>query len=113
TPPSVNDHCGNAITPIGPTSGGNYDGCEGTITYTWNYADCEGNNHNWIYTYTIEREDFTMPSDEGSTVACASLAVMPTPPTVNDDCGNAITSTGPITGGTYDGCEGTITYTWN
>ena len=30
--------------------------CEGTITYTWTYTDCEGNNHDWVYTYTIERD---------------------------------------------------------
>ena len=51
--------------------GGTYADCEGTITYTWNYADCEGNNHDWVYTYTIE-VPFTVPADDGSTVACAA-----------------------------------------
>jgi hypothetical protein len=115
TPPAVNDFCGNPITPTGPTTGGTYTNCEGTITYIWNYADCEGNNHDWVYTYTVEVEDFiaNMPVNGSSTVACASLATQPTPPVVNDYCGNPITPTGPITGGTYVDCEGTITYTWN
>ena len=43
-PPAVSDNCGNPITPTGPTVGGTYTTCEGTVTYTWNYADCEGNS---------------------------------------------------------------------
>jgi hypothetical protein len=46
-------NCGNAITPAGPTTGGTFNGCTGTRTYTWVYTDCEGNSHNWVYTYTI------------------------------------------------------------
>src|SRR5690606_39937798 len=65
TPPSVNDNCGNPITPTGPSIGGTYVDCEGTRTFTWNYADCEGNNHDWVYTYTIEVEKYTMPADDG------------------------------------------------
>jgi nitrous oxidase accessory protein NosD len=113
TPPVVNNYCGFPITPTGPTITGSYAGCEGTRIYTWNYADCEGNNHDWVYTYIIEVEDFTMPANNGSTIQCAASAVVPTPPAVNDYCGNPITPTGPFTGGTYAGCEGTITYTWN
>ena len=198
TPPTVNDNCGNVITPTGPVTGGTYAGCEGTKTYTWTYTDCEGNTHDWVYTYTIEREaftitaaagaktvacpadavaphtlsasvmpttivdncgnnisdsytltttptavdcegtmtyvytytdcegntatwnfvytiereDFTMPANGSSTVACIALATRPTPPTVNDNCGNVINPTGPVEGGTYVDCEGTKTYTW-
>ncbi|MBN8680690.1 MAG: right-handed parallel beta-helix repeat-containing protein, partial [Chitinophagales bacterium] len=112
TPPAVNDNCGNLLTPAGPVQGGTYAGCEGTITYTWTYTDCEQNTHNWTYTYTIEVEDFTVPAPQGSTVACAAQAVQPTPPAVNDNCGNPLTPAGPVQGGTYAGCEGTITYTW-
>jgi gliding motility-associated-like protein len=112
-PPVVEDNCGRIIIPTGPTSGGTYDGCEGTRTYTYHYADCEGNNHDWVYTYIIEREDFTMPLNTGRTVACASLAVAPTLPVVTDNCGGTIIPTGPIVGGTYITCEGTITYTYH
>ena len=54
TPPVVNDNCGNPITPTGPIMETIFDGCKGTASYTWNYEDCEGNNHDWVYTYTIE-----------------------------------------------------------
>ncbi|MFM8489531.1 MAG: hypothetical protein ACKOCH_24620, partial [Bacteroidota bacterium] len=86
--PNVNDQCGNPITPAGPVFGVNYNGCEGTITYTWTYTDCEGNTHPWVYTYTIERNDFTMPANGSSTVACIANATQPLPPAVNDNCGN-------------------------
>ncbi len=113
TPPPVNDYCGNPITPTGPTGGGDYDGCEGTISFIWNYEDCEGNSHDWTYTYTVEREDFSIPADDGTTVQCITDVTEPTPPSsVNDDCGNPITPTGPVTGGSFDGCEGTSTFTW-
>src|SRR5205085_2763325 len=88
--PPVNDNCGNPITPTGPAVGGTYDGCEGTRTYTYTYTDCEGNTHNWVYTYTIERLDFTMPSNGGSTVACIVSATDPGAPPVTDNCGNPI-----------------------
>ena len=50
-------------SPFGPVTGGTYDGCEGTSTYTFTYTDCEGNTHDWVYTYTIERLPFTDPTD--------------------------------------------------
>ena len=103
---------GGLITPSAGVPGGTYNGCEGTRTYTFTYTDCEGNTHDWVYTYTIEREDFSMPSNEGSTVACIALATVPTPPSVNDNCGNLITPSAGVPGGTYDGCEGTRTYTF-
>ena len=198
TPPNVTDDCDNTINPTGPVVGGTYNGCEGTKTYTWTYTDCEGNHHDWVYTYTIEREpftitalpgemtvdcpadavaphtlspsvmptnivdncgnnisnsyeltttptavdcngdmtytytytdcegntatwdfvytierqNFTMPDDDESNVACINQATQPTPPTVKDDCKNVIVPTGPEVGGTYNGCEGTKTYTW-
>ena len=111
-PPVVYDNCGNLIIPSGPIEGGTYTNCEGTITYTWNYEDCEGNNHDWVYTYTIEREDFFVPEGSVSTVECLDDATEPTPPLVLDHCGNVITPSDPETGGTYEGCEGTYTYTF-
>ena len=111
TPPVVNDNCGFAITPTGPIVSST-PACEGDVTYVWTYTDCEGNTHDWTYTYTIEYEDFTMPADDGSTIACASLLVTPTPPVVNDNCGFAITPTGPVVSST-PACEGDVTYVWN
>jgi gliding motility-associated-like protein len=111
TPPVVNDYCGNPITPTGPTVSATPP-CEGDVTYVWNYADCEGNNHDWTYTFTIEYEDFTMPADAGETVACAGDLYTPAPPAVNDYCGLPITPTGPVVSATPP-CEGDVTYVWN
>jgi hypothetical protein len=110
--PAVTDNCGNILTPAAPVTGGTYNGCEGTRTYTFNYTDCEGNTHDWVYTYTIEREDFTLPANGSSTVACVANATLPVAPAVTDNCGNTLTPAAPVTGGTYNGCEGTRTYTF-
>ncbi len=86
--------------------------CEGAVTYTYEYTDCAGLSNAWTYTYTIERLPFTNPTDAGSIVGSAALAVTPTLPTVTDNCGNTLTPTGPTMGGTMTGCTGTITYTY-
>ena len=77
------------------------------------YTDVAGNTaaNDWVYTDTIERLQFTDPTDGGSTVACAALAVAPTPPTVTDNCGNTLTPTGTEVSSTPS-CEGDITYTY-
>ena len=74
--------------------------CEGTRTYTYEYSDDSGNiaSDKWVYTYTIEYLDFTIPSGNGSTIACLADTTLPVPPVVNDNCGNALTPTGPVTG---------------
>ncbi|HEX7411535.1 MAG TPA: hypothetical protein VF298_05270, partial [Bacteroidales bacterium] len=110
TLPSVTDNCGNIITPVAPVIS-TAPACEGDMTYTYTYIDCEGNSHNWVYTYTIEREDFTMPVNGSSTVTCVSQITQPTTPIVNDNCGNTITPTGPVVTGNPV-CQGTKTYTW-
>ncbi|MCB0806843.1 MAG: T9SS type A sorting domain-containing protein, partial [Bacteroidales bacterium] len=114
TPPAVNDNCGNPILPTGPVyDGSGYNGCEGYVTYTWTYTDCSGNTHPWVYTYMIDLETTTnLPPDEYVIVECLSLTYQPTPPLANDNCGNPIVPTGPVMGGNYNGCQGTVTYTW-
>ena len=77
--------------------------CEGTMTYTYTYTDCEGNIQDWVYTYTIDH--VTAPivptSPAAVTVACESLATPPSAPTgVVDVCGTAIIPSGPVVGGT-------------
>jgi hypothetical protein len=42
-------------------------------------------------TYTIDIPDFTLPADGASTVNCAADATPPTPPVMQDACGNTIT----------------------
>ena len=114
TLPVIKDACG---TVLEPKTSSMVDSpspliCEGTRTYTYTYEDCAGHTHDWTYTYTIEREDFTIPADTGSTVACIDDATVPTAPSVTDNCGNVLTPSAAVEGGTYDGCEGTRTYTF-
>src|SRR5205814_2011255 len=82
----------------------------GTMAYTFTYTDCANHTHNWTYTYTIAAPDFTLPANGASTVNCPADAVAPTPPTVTDACGRAITPTvttpSPVT------CNGTMVYTF-
>ncbi|MBR5982399.1 MAG: leucine-rich repeat protein, partial [Bacteroidales bacterium] len=112
--PTVTDNCGNTLTPSAAVQGGTYNGCSGTRTYTFTYTDCAGHSHDWTYIYTIAPEDFLtlMPPNEGTTVACISEAIEPPTPTVTDNCGNTLTPSDTVQGGTYDGCEGTRTYTF-
>ncbi|MBK7094708.1 MAG: HYR domain-containing protein [Saprospiraceae bacterium] len=111
-PPAVTDNCGTVLTPTGPVESTPLPSCEGNVTYTWTYTDCELNTHTWVATYTIERSDFTMPANPVAvTVACAANMVSPTPPVVKDNCGNTLTPTGPVIS-TVPACEGNVTYTY-
>ena len=85
--------------------------CEGDVTYTWTYTDCAGFTHDYVHTVTITRVDFTAPSPTTAAVDCYADIVLPTPPTVTDDCGTTLTPTGPVEG-TVPACEGDVTYTW-
>ena len=114
TIPTATSKCDEALTGelTSTTDAPNPIVCEGTRTYTYTYTDCAGKTATWDYVYTITKKDFTMPSNDGTTVACIAQATQPTPPTVKDNCNGDLTVTGPVEGGTYDGCEGTKTYTW-
>jgi hypothetical protein len=109
-PPTVTDNCGNAITPSAGVPGVDPT-CAGTKTFTFTYTNCDGTPIDWIYTYTVAAPILTLPAAGASSVACLADAVMPTPPTVTDNCGNAIT---PSTGvaGVDPICAGTKTYTF-
>ncbi|MBE2209922.1 MAG: proprotein convertase P-domain-containing protein, partial [Saprospiraceae bacterium] len=113
-PNTITDACGRPVTVTGPTvtSSPAPITCEGTKTYTWNLTDCAGNTNTWSWIITIERNDFTLPANGGSTVACPSAAnVVPTPPSKMSECGEPIIPTGPVVTAT-PACEGTKTYTW-
>ncbi|MBI1224652.1 MAG: T9SS type A sorting domain-containing protein [Bacteroidetes bacterium] len=116
TPPAVQSDCGETLTPTGPvvTDNPNPLLCGGTRTYTWTYTDCEGNTHNWSFVYTVTPVPFVVPANGAATVACPALATQPTPPVVNDACGNPTTPTGPVITNNPNplSCEGTRTYTW-
>src|SRR6266513_3600856 len=88
-----------------------YPPCAGTKTYTYTYTDCAGVAHTWIYAYTISAPTVTMPAAGSSTVACPADAVSPTPPSVSDNCGRAITPSAPVIS-PDPVCAGTKTYTY-
>jgi hypothetical protein len=114
TPPTVTSNCGEVLTPVGPvvTNVPNPLTCEGTRTYAWTYTDCEGNTATWSFTYTIERQPFTVPANGSATVACPDQTdVQPTPPTVTSNCGEVLTPV--ITSTQKPGCEGNRIYYFN
>src|SRR5688500_20054121 len=95
TPPSVTDNCENTLTPTGPVVS-TPPTCEDDITYTWTYTDCEGNSQQYVHTLTVEFEPFPAIPPTSATVDCIAEIVVPTPPTVTDNCGNTLTPTGPV-----------------
>ena len=58
---------------------GTYTTCEGTKIYTYTYADCEGNSHDWVYTYTID--DNAAPT--ASNPAAVNVSCFANVPAVN------------------------------
>lgn len=119
-PPAVNDNCGNTLIPVGP-SAPVYNPpaftCEGTVTYTWTYTDCEGTSLTWDYIYIVDQPSPTEsggPVPNDSTINCGLDGLPPLMlPTVVDACGNIIPAPAPVVGGSYiGGCDGTITYTY-
>ncbi|MFC0776393.1 HYR-like domain-containing protein, partial [Terrimonas alba] len=110
TPPVVTDNCGRAITPSAPVVSAD-PVCAGIKTYTYIYTDCYGTTYNWVYTYTISAPVVNMPANGASTVACLADAVVPTPPSVTDNCGRVITPSAPVVSADPV-CAGIKTYTY-
>ena len=109
TAPTVTDACNNDIIPVitqntDPT-------CEGDKIYTFTYTDCANNVSVYTYTYTIDLLIFTLPTNGIQTVDNLADAVEPTPPAVNDNCGNPITPSAALVTATPD-CQGSIVYTF-
>jgi len=115
--PFATDNCGTSSTITGVlesvTDLPDPLACEGTRTYTYKYTGSTGKTAYWLYEYTIEYEPFSVPEDKSSTTECAAHATEPVPPVVRDYCGNILQPQGPVRGGTYDGCSGTLTYQWS
>jgi hypothetical protein len=116
TLPAVTSNCGETLTPSAPviTDSPNPLTCEGTRTYAYTYADCEGNTATWSFVYTIERQPFTVPGNGASTVACLAAATAPTLPAVTSNCGETLTPSAPVITDSPDPltCEGTRTYAY-
>jgi hypothetical protein len=112
TPPALMNSCGQTLPITGPVEGGN-PSCSGTKTYTWTYIDaCNNTTYTYVFTYTLSSPQVTMPPDGSNTVACPSAVTTPTPPAVTDNCGRALSVTGPAINPTTVTCSGTQTYTW-
>ncbi|MCB0451016.1 MAG: hypothetical protein KDC97_12945, partial [Confluentibacter sp.] len=62
--PTVIDACGNALIPVLKTTPADI-ACSGAMVWVYTYTDCEGNTHDWSYTYTIDVPDFTAPANAG------------------------------------------------
>jgi hypothetical protein len=112
TPPVVTSNCGEVLTPVVTNTA--KPGCEGNRNWNFTYTDCEGNTATWVFIYTVEYLDFTVPASETVTVECPLNASQPTPPIVKDNCGKTLTPTGPVITSTNNasGCEGSRKYAW-
>ena len=118
TLPTVTTNCGIDITSSATvTTGGTYDGCEGTKTWNYTFTDCTGRTRAWNFTRVIDR--VTAPHQEGevdtaSTVECLASTMTPpaTLPVVKDVCGNTLTAPTPRIDSTWNGCTGQKTYTY-
>jgi len=114
----VMSNCSETLTPTGPVQNANgtdtFNGCSGTISFTWTYSDCVPHTHTWTYTYTVgftPAVEVGGPVPTGSTISCYLNAVPPTLPVIQDGCGNTLMPTGPVITDTNNGtCSGTIKY---
>jgi len=111
-PPTVYDNCGVELFPTGPVEG-TVPECEGDVTYTWTYTDCEGNTRQYVHTVTIDMPDFTVPADEQQTVECPVEGLTaPATPVVYDHCGTLIEPT-LVSSPTTVECEGPMVWVYN
>ena len=107
-----------AINPSAPVRNADgtdtYDGCEGTVSYTYTYSNCKY-SHSWKYTYNVQRTTVPQVSDvaTSSNITCADLADGNfTMPTVTDACGVEIPAPTPVISGNPVNCNGTKVYTY-
>ena len=122
TIPTATSHCEESLTGTLTSTVDAITNCAGTRTYTYTYTDCSGLTATWDYVYTITPKTFDNPTDVTKDVACIDQVVAPhtltgVMPTVTDNCGNTLSPETPLpttyTVGTYNGCAGTVTYTYN
>ena len=118
--PVVTDNCGNVLVASAPVVSAN-PACEGNVTYTYTFTDCEGNTHNWVHTFTID--DTSPPTGIAPSdildLQCTSeipLADINLVTNVADNCGGTVTISVSETNNEGSGCNGnpliiTRTYT--
>ncbi len=106
TLPTVKDYCGASKFDVfsGPDIS-NFPACEGVVTYTYTYKDCAGNYGHWVFSFHITKTPLVFPTwSNYSQVECIGDAVVPTPPTVLDDCGVEVIPTGPVASDDQNAC---------
>ena len=118
--PVVTDNCGNVLVASAPVIS-TAPTCEGNVTYTYTFTDCEGNAHNWVHTFTID--DTTPPTGIAPSdildLQCTSeipVADINLVTDVTDNCSGTVTVTVSETNNGGSGCNGnpliiTRTYT--
>lgn len=115
TLPEVQDACGLVLQPSSdsPTVSGLDGSCEGSVRYTYTYRNCSGGDTVWTFTYHIALPDsFTsFPANGVGEVQCLADVLPPTPPVVEDACGNTlnVTSLGSTENVNPDG-SGTVDF---
>ena len=68
-PPKVTNSCSDVIVPeLQATTDSTFNGCTGTVVYTWKYSDCVGGDHekSWKLTYLVGdtiKPAFKVPAD--------------------------------------------------
>ena len=86
------------------------NGC-GEIIYSYDYT-VNGQSYVWKYTYTVTPEDFTLPANGGTTIACARELAEPSLLEVKDACDNVLQPIGDPLISTTPDCNGTVTYVY-
>ena len=119
TVPAVTDNCGTTLTASAPVIS-TTPTCEGAVTYTYTFTDCEGTTHDWVYTYTIDDNIAPTGTAPGNlTFQCIAEVPVANITSVTDEADNCsgsvvVTVADANNGGT--GCSGnpyviTRTYT--
>jgi hypothetical protein len=96
--PVVKDAAGAILQPIGPIISETGDECEGTVTYSYQYVDLEGQRYVWTFTYFVKDnippsfavpEDIDIPSRNG--IYYADPEITGWPSGIIDNCSTVFT----------------------
>jgi gliding motility-associated-like protein len=111
-PPQIENSCGGSLQIIN-FSGSDPQDCSGEVQFTWVFLEsCTNTNYTWNLTYSLAEPFVEMPDDQEIELSCLGELVLPNPPALTDNCGNALTVQGPSEQGN-PGCEGGVKeYIW-
>jgi hypothetical protein len=109
--PVLYDNCERPLTFIGVTEP-MIPECAGEVIFTYTWEDCAGVEYTWNYVFTIEDPVVEIPADGMDNVECYDDIYIPVVPQLFDNCGRELMVSGPVVTEVFDGCEGTVTYTF-